>query len=110
VPPIAVDPVRGGAKVTAQARACGWPAVVPAERLDGGRLDGWLSWCLEQGRRAARQRLASLAEAPDPADELPAALRAAEAGGAFPRPGGGAPGTGPRTFRLHRRFGSWFGS
>ncbi|MGP3969923.1 polysaccharide pyruvyl transferase family protein [Streptomyces sp. 6N223] len=75
VPPIAVDPVRGGAKVTAQARACGWPALVPGERADGRVLDDWLAWCLAHGRGAARERLAALAGAPDAADGLPAALR-----------------------------------
>jgi hypothetical protein len=90
VPPIAVDPVVGGAKVTAQARACGWPAVLPAERIlsDGGTsrasgargrasaryLDAWLVWCLGRGRRAAVERRAVLSSAPDAADELPAAL------------------------------------
>ncbi|WP_129843227.1 polysaccharide pyruvyl transferase family protein [Streptomyces sp. RFCAC02] len=76
VPPVAVDPVRGGAKVTAQARACGWPAVVPAERLDERRLDGWLAWCLGRGARAAAVRRRWLAAAPDPADGLLPALGA----------------------------------
>ncbi|ARQ67804.1 polysaccharide pyruvyl transferase family protein [Streptomyces marincola] len=76
VPPIAVDPVAGGAKVTAQARACRWPAVVPAERLDDRRLEVWLTWCLERGRQVARRRAAQLAAAPDPADALLGALRA----------------------------------
>jgi hypothetical protein len=75
VPAIAVDPVRGGAKVTAQARACGWPALVPVERLDDGVLDTWLGWCLdpERGGRTARLRGAAAARGPDPADRLGAA-------------------------------------
>lgn len=77
VPAIAVDPVRGGAKLTAQARACGWPALLPGERLDAGQLDHWLTWCLTHGRHTARRRLAALGGAPDPADALPDALRAA---------------------------------
>ena len=74
VPPLAVDPVRGGAKVTAQAEACGWPALVPAERLERPRLDAWLEWCLDAGGEQARRRRAALAGAADPADALPAAL------------------------------------
>ncbi|MER6358720.1 polysaccharide pyruvyl transferase family protein [Streptomyces sp. NPDC001634] len=55
VPTLAVDPVAGGAKLTAQADACGWPAVVPADRLATRRLDHWWQWCLTSGRVAARQ-------------------------------------------------------
>jgi hypothetical protein len=59
VPVVAVDPVRGGGKVTAQARSLGWPAVAGAERLAGGataELDRWWAFCgSPQGRaRAAR--------------------------------------------------------
>ncbi|WP_428815149.1 polysaccharide pyruvyl transferase family protein [Streptomyces albus subsp. chlorinus] len=53
VPVIAVDPVAGGAKVSAQARALGWPAVVPAERLDGEALQHWWDWALGEGRARA---------------------------------------------------------
>lgn len=56
IPALAVDPVGGGAKVTAQARAWGWPAVVtppaapPGERvLDPEELDRWWTWCLSPG-------------------------------------------------------------
>lgn len=55
IPALVVDPVAGGAKVTAQARACGWPALVAADRLDPGRLERWWDWCLTSGRVAARQ-------------------------------------------------------
>ena len=54
-PVLAVDPVAGGAKVTAQARACGWPALLSAEQLDERRLERWWDWCLTSGRVAARQ-------------------------------------------------------
>ncbi|MEV6963169.1 polysaccharide pyruvyl transferase family protein [Streptomyces sp. NPDC051207] len=79
VPALAVDPVAGGAKVTAQAHACGWPALVPAERLDAARLERWWHWCLTDGRRAAaetreRFRGAGAAAPPDAADGLLAAL------------------------------------
>lgn len=45
VPALAVDPVAGGGKVTAQARALGWPAVVPAEEVCPDTLDRWWRWC-----------------------------------------------------------------
>jgi hypothetical protein len=54
VPVLAVDPVEGGAKVTAQSRACGWPALVAAERLDASALDHWWDWCAGAGRELAR--------------------------------------------------------
>ncbi|MGV9251470.1 polysaccharide pyruvyl transferase family protein [Streptomyces sp. NPDC003697] len=54
-PALTVDPVEGGAKVSAQARACGWPALVPAERLSPRELDRWWNWCLASGRVGARQ-------------------------------------------------------
>ncbi|MGK5531884.1 polysaccharide pyruvyl transferase family protein [Streptomyces sp. URMC 129] len=73
VPPLVIDPVRGGAKVSAQARACRWPALVPAERVEPARLDAWLRWCLDRGAGAARRRR-PLVVAPDPADRLPEAL------------------------------------
>ncbi|MFI5956199.1 polysaccharide pyruvyl transferase family protein [Cryptosporangium sp. NPDC051539] len=43
VPVLAVDPVDGGAKVTAQARALGWPAVLGADALDD--LPSVWRWC-----------------------------------------------------------------
>jgi hypothetical protein len=53
-PVIAVDPVAGGAKVTAQARAVGWPALVDAAELREEALDHWWRWVLsEPGRTAA---------------------------------------------------------
>ncbi|WP_326701163.1 polysaccharide pyruvyl transferase family protein [Streptomyces sp. NBC_01754] len=57
VPVLAVDPVRGGAKVSAQARVVRWPAVVPCEDLSPRALDDWWDWCLSSaGREAARRR------------------------------------------------------
>lgn len=53
-PVIAVDPVAGGAKVSAQARAVGWPALVDAAALGEELLDHWWRWTLsEPGRTAA---------------------------------------------------------
>lgn len=55
VPALAVDPVAGGAKVAAQARAWGWPAALTADGLRESALDRWWSWCLSgDGRSAAR--------------------------------------------------------
>ncbi|MFD7701293.1 polysaccharide pyruvyl transferase family protein [Streptomyces caelestis] len=71
-PVLAIDPVAGGAKVTAQARACGWPALLAAERLDARRLERWWDWCLTSGRVAARQMRDVFREGrvPDGADRL----------------------------------------
>ncbi|MGW7821147.1 polysaccharide pyruvyl transferase family protein [Streptomyces puniciscabiei] len=53
-PVIAVDPVAGGAKVGAQARALGWPALVDAGALHEELLDHWWRWALSgTGRLAA---------------------------------------------------------
>lgn len=58
IPALAVDPVAGGAKVTAQARSWRWPAVVapgPAGTIDVGAMNRWRDWCLSApGRRRAR--------------------------------------------------------
>ncbi|MFE9696268.1 polysaccharide pyruvyl transferase family protein [Streptomyces sp. NPDC006270] len=57
VPALAVDPVLGGAKVTAQSRVLRWPALVAGEELTTGLLDHWWDWCLSPaGRAAARRR------------------------------------------------------
>ncbi|MFF9218409.1 MULTISPECIES: polysaccharide pyruvyl transferase family protein [Streptomyces] len=71
-PVLAVDPVLGGAKVAAQARACDWPALLTAGQLDARRLDRWWHWCLTSGRVAARQVREAFREdrAPDGADRL----------------------------------------
>jgi hypothetical protein len=81
-PALAVDPVQGGAKVTAQARACGWPALIPAEHLDADRLAHWWEWCLTSGREAARRTRAAFAAGtePDGADALLDALERCSAG------------------------------
>ncbi|GGZ97981.1 hypothetical protein GCM10010344_77410 [Streptomyces bluensis] len=76
-PALVVDPVEGGAKVTAQARACGWPALVPAERLDEPVLDRWWEWCTTSGRGLAREIGAGFREgaAADGTEDLLQALR-----------------------------------
>ncbi|MBV2363664.1 polysaccharide pyruvyl transferase family protein [Streptomonospora nanhaiensis] len=97
VPAIAVDPVLGGAKVSAQARALGWPAVAvrePGEPLGRERLDGLWDWCLSPAARARAGWAAATARDRSPlvADLLAALVahrlpRPAEAAGAEPRPG-----------------------
>jgi hypothetical protein len=55
VPVLAIDPVHGGGKVTAQASAWQWPALLTADQAaDPARLDHWWHWCLSaRGRQAA---------------------------------------------------------
>lgn len=56
VPALAVDPVAGGAKVSAQGRVCRWPAVLPSEEACEKELERWWSWCLGPGREMAGRR------------------------------------------------------
>lgn len=81
-PALTVDPVEGGAEVTAQARACDWPALVPAERLNPAELDRWWQWCLTSGRVAARRIRDEFAGGAgrDGTEELVAVLRRGRAG------------------------------
>lgn len=54
IPVLAVDPVDGGGKVTAQARAWQWPAIVAASHAsDRKRLDAHWDWCLAAAGRDA---------------------------------------------------------
>ncbi|MFV8131914.1 polysaccharide pyruvyl transferase family protein [Streptomyces syringium] len=91
VPALAVDPVAGGAKVTAQATALGWPAVLPCESVRPRHLDRMLRWCLSaQGRRHAAACAARPAEATVLDDLLrrlhqPPAHPARGSGGASPQ-------------------------
>jgi hypothetical protein len=61
VPVLGIDPVAGGAKVSAQGRACRWPAVLAAEEADTDAFDTWWDWCLTEGREVARERRRTLA-------------------------------------------------
>lgn len=56
VPAIAVDPVSGGGKVTAQAHALGWPALVAAEHVCPETLDHWWRWCVSPAARRYSDR------------------------------------------------------
>ncbi|KDN22234.1 polysaccharide pyruvyl transferase family protein [Amycolatopsis rifamycinica] len=46
VPVLAVDPVAGGGKVTAQGKALDWPVVAAEDVHDTALLDARLKWCL----------------------------------------------------------------
>ena len=52
VPALALDPVRGGAKIKRQAGALGWPQVLVPEELDDDALARGLDWCLGLDARA----------------------------------------------------------
>ena len=58
IPALAVDPVDGGGKVTAQAAAWDWPAcLTAAATAERGRLDELWDWCLSTaGQREAAHR------------------------------------------------------
>lgn len=58
VPALAVDPVRGGAKVRCQARAVGWPGLVAAEDADDEAMARAFAFCLSD---VARRRAAACA-------------------------------------------------
>jgi hypothetical protein len=45
-PVIACDPIAGGAKISSQAEALGWPILLPAEELTADALDAALARCL----------------------------------------------------------------
>jgi hypothetical protein len=67
VPAVAVDPVAGGGKVSAQAAAWRWPAVAAAEEVRPATLDRHLAWCLSgAGRAAAAGRRSQAAQAAAP--------------------------------------------
>ncbi len=51
VPVIALDPVAGGAKVSRQAAAVGWPLVFTPEELDPTGLEAALDRCLTEEAR-----------------------------------------------------------
>jgi hypothetical protein len=68
VPALAVDPVEGGGKVTAQAQAWEWPALMVAGPIVDGtaELRQWWRWCLlPKGRELAGARAAGAAHQPD---------------------------------------------
>ena len=78
VPVLAVDPIAGGAKVSAQARAWGWPGVLGADEVDAGALDERFAWCVSPAGRAAAAAAREEAHAAGAGqlDALTAALQA----------------------------------
>jgi Polysaccharide pyruvyl transferase len=55
VPAVAIDPIAGGAKVSRQAEAVGWPATLLAEDLTDRALGEVFDWCLsDEARERAR--------------------------------------------------------
>lgn len=66
VPALAIDPVAGGAKISQQAAAVGWPVVRSADALDADDLNAALDHCLTpEAREIARGCAARAAAALD---------------------------------------------
>jgi hypothetical protein len=61
VPALAIDPVRGGDKVVAQARVLGWPAITTVEDASSEKIAELLDWCLSPDGRAAATEVAERA-------------------------------------------------
>ena len=56
VPALALDPIRGGAKVSSQAKILGWPAVIGVEALSKSRLIELCAYCVTaEARMLARE-------------------------------------------------------
>jgi hypothetical protein len=53
IPVIAIDPVVGGGKVTAQVKALGWPILIPAEEFSEDKLHQTISYCLSNNLQEA---------------------------------------------------------
>jgi Polysaccharide pyruvyl transferase len=77
VPALAIDPIRGGAKVKRQAETVAWPVCFTPEALDARELDRALAWCLTPDARAAARECA--ARAASLLADLPAQFKAAVA-------------------------------
>jgi hypothetical protein len=77
VPPVVIDSVSGGAKVSRQAARLGWPAVLSVDQLTHEALEHAFDWCLSQeGRSAALAcRTRALAELSILRDQVISALK-----------------------------------
>ncbi|MCJ7716357.1 MAG: polysaccharide pyruvyl transferase family protein [Anaerolineales bacterium] len=53
VPVIAIDPVVGGGKVTAQVKALEWPILISAEEFSEGKLHQTITYCLRNNLQEA---------------------------------------------------------
>jgi polysaccharide pyruvyl transferase WcaK-like protein len=82
VPVVAVDGVEGGAKVSRQARALGWPVVLGVDSLTDEQVAGAFEYCLSpDGRqKAIRARQQGLESAARVEQEFLAALGVSAAG------------------------------
>lgn len=65
IPVVAVDAIAGGGKVSAQAKALGWPILIPVEELDVEKLAETVTLCFQNGLKpelahTRQQGLASL--------------------------------------------------
>ncbi len=56
VPPLAIDPVAGGAKIRRQAETLGWPMNFSADALDAALLANALAWCMTEEARCEAAR------------------------------------------------------
>ena len=59
VPPIVIDPVRGGAKLTQQARVLGWPVIFSADTVTDDQLAAAFTHCLTEPALAATRDAAA---------------------------------------------------
>jgi hypothetical protein len=59
VPPIVIDPVQGGAKLTEQARVLGWPVIFNADSVTDDELGAAFAHCLTETARAAARDAAA---------------------------------------------------
>jgi Polysaccharide pyruvyl transferase len=89
-PVIAIDPVAGGDKVSAQARAIGWPKIVLAEDATEEWLNEAADWCLSAaGQAAVHQAQKRIPPALKKiAEEFQSALRNEKAGSGLGRSSG----------------------
>jgi hypothetical protein len=61
VPAVAVDPIRGGAKIRRQAETLGWPYAYVVDEATPARLEEAFESCLRPGARAAASAIAARA-------------------------------------------------
>jgi hypothetical protein len=62
VPVVAVDPIRGGAKIVRQAQTIGWKYVTAADHVEEAVLLDWLDYCLTAQAREEAARCAAHAK------------------------------------------------
>lgn len=75
VPAVAVDPIAGGAKVSAQAAAWNWPGVLSPESLSAGAIAEMVQWALSKEARECAAAAAVAAGNEQHLDSLARMLR-----------------------------------